>query len=171
MCFSALPLLSLVIGCTPNHSIALESTIEEPSRPASLIEMRDLPTAQQLTRGFYDLEEGSWRWTMGKFAVSVGTPPAASRFGAWVVLKFNLPEVVLRHSKAITLSAAIDHTPLSTETYDQAGPHEYRQEAPAHLLQKDAVFVEFSLDHYWAAGTIEARELGLIVSSVALEPK
>jgi hypothetical protein len=158
-------------GCKPNHSITLEETIEEPTRPAALIQMHDAQTAQQLIRGFNNLEEGSWRWTMGKFAASVGTPPTAERFGAWVVLKFILPEVVLKHFTSVTLSAEVDGTPLYAQTYVQPGPHEYRHEAPARLLQKNAVLLEFSLDHYLPAGLLEARELGLVVSSVALEPK
>ena len=45
------------------------------------------------------------------------------------------------------------------------------RQAPAGLLQKDSVLLEFSLNKYLPAGLIESRELGLIVSSIALEPK
>lgn len=170
-CLWVIPYLGLSIGCSPNHSITPEPTAEEPARLASAIAMADPPRANQLIRGFHRLEEGSWRWTEAKFAASLGTPPGASRSGAWLVLKFSLPPILLQHFKTVTLSSELDHTPLAPETYDASGPHEYRRDVPAPLLKHDAAQVEFSLDHFLAAGTVEARELGLIVTSVALEPK
>jgi len=47
-CLVTLLLLILCSGCTPNHSITLEPTIEEPAGPAALIETGDLKTAPQL---------------------------------------------------------------------------------------------------------------------------
>jgi hypothetical protein len=158
-------------GCRPNHSITPEPTVEEPPRLAAVINVIDPKMAPQLIRGFYPVEEGSWRWTKGKFAVSLARPPGAGRNGAWVILKFQLPGVLLQKLKSVTVSAELDHTPLAPETFDQAGPQEYRREVPAHLLQKESVLVEFSLDRYLPAGMIESRELGLSVSSIALESR
>lgn len=166
-----LAFLILLPGCTPNHSITQEPTIEEAERPATTITMGNLNTAGQLIRGFHRLEQGEWRWTKAAFAVSLGTPPGARNSGAWVVLKFSLSPILLQHFKSVTLSSALDSSPLAPETYYQPGPQEYRREAPAGLLQNDAVLLEFSLDHFLAAGATEARELGLVVTSLGLEPK
>lgn len=108
---------------------------------------------------------------MGHFAVLLGTPPGASHNGAWVMMKFSVPEALMQRYKAVTLSAEVDHVALAPETYVRAGAYEYRRDAPAALFEKDQVQVQFSLDKYLAAGVIEPRELGLVVSMVALEPK
>jgi hypothetical protein len=158
-------------GCRPNHSISLEPTMEEPPRWSAVINMLDPKMTPQLIRGFYGVEEGSWRWTMSKFAVSLGTPPGAGRNGGRIIMKFQLPEVLVQRLKTVTVSAELEHTPLAPETYDQAGTQEYRRDVRAPLLQKDSVLLEFSLDRYLPAGMIEPRELGLTVSSIALEPK
>jgi hypothetical protein len=167
----ALSLLFPSAACKPNHSVTLEPTIEEPDRPLAVLDMRDPKAARQLVRGFHRVEENSWRWTMGHFAVSLGTPPGASHNGASVVMKFSIPDALIERYKTITLSAQLDDKQLSPETYTRSGACEYRRDAPAALLEKDPVQVQFALDKYLAAGAIETRELGLVVASIALEPK
>ena len=168
--FAAALSLTSLIACKPNRSITLEATIEEPPRLSSSVEMGDARTTGQLIAGFHRVEENSWRWTAGHFAVRLGLPPGASHNGVWVVMKFNVPEVLLERYQAITLSAQLNHLALASETYTRSGSYEYRHEAfvPPQI---DSVEVDFSLDKYLASGVVEARELGLVVSSIALEPK
>ena len=162
-----------LVGCKPNTSITLEPTIEESTNKslASVVYTRDPSTAPQLLRGFHAVEQNAWRWTMGKFAVRLGTPLLAARDGAWVVLKFHLPANIVERYKKITLTGEIGQTALAPQSYSQAGDQEYRREAPAKLLEGDAVEVQFSLDKYMAAGVAEGRELGIIVHSIGLERK
>ena len=162
-----------LVGCKPNTSITLEPTIEEPNNKslASVVYTRDASTAPQLLRGFHAVEQNAWRWTMGKFAVKLGTPLLASRDGAWLVLKFHLPTNTVERFKSITLTAEISGTALAPQSYSQAGDQEYRREIPGKLLEGEAVEIQFSLDKYMAAGVAEGRELGIIVRSIGLERK
>ncbi len=157
--------------CKPNHSVTLEPTIEEPSRPSAVINMGDLATGPQLIRGFYPIEENSWRWTTGHFEVLLGAPPAASRVGGLVVLKINVPELLVQRYKAVTLSCELNHALLASETYSRAEAYEYRRDVPAAVFETDPLQLRCSLNKYFAAGAIESRELGLVVTSIALEPK
>ena len=52
-------------------------TVEEGPKLASTFQIGDGTLAKQLAGGFYDIESGSWRWTMKKFAVTLGPPPHA----------------------------------------------------------------------------------------------
>jgi hypothetical protein len=49
--------------------------------------------------------------------------------------------------------------------------HRFVADVPPATLGAEAVLIDFSLDRYLAAGTVDNRELGIIVTSVALEPK
>ena len=86
-------------------------------------------------------------------------------------MKFNLPDVALKKLKSMTLSVTVGAVKLTPETFTTSGEHEYRREVPASVLHKDAVDIAFSLDHYLAPTATQNRELGIVVTSVELEPK
>src|SRR5947209_15907618 len=74
------------------HKKARVETVEE-STPtlASIINAADTRTAPQLLKGFYDVEQNAWRWTMGKFSVTLRPPLNAPQRGATLVVKFAIP--------------------------------------------------------------------------------
>jgi hypothetical protein len=147
-------------------------TIEDENLPAlSFVRAADWNARAQLLSGFHQIEEGGWRWTTGKFSVILAPPPGAAQKGARLVLDFSVPEVVIARRKSVTLSAAVEGHPLAPETCPNPGQYTYSRDVPAVVLGASAVKIDFALDKFLAAGEIERRELGVVVRSVALEPK
>ena len=132
----------------------------------------DDPRAEaQLVKGFYSLEGGPWRWTAGKFSVTLRPPPGAALGGGRLELMLNIPDVVFKELGAITLSATAGGSALAAEKYTQPGDQVYARDVPAIALAGDDVSVEFSTDKAIPAGKIEKRELAVIVTSVGLITK
>ncbi len=120
-----------MFACKRPDPIRLQPTIEEPAAPASVVRIADPSTSEQLLRGFYGRENGSWRWTAPKFTVALGVPPSAPKLGAALALDFTLPDASVRELKRITIGASVGGEKLSPETFDTPGAHEYRREIPA----------------------------------------
>src|ERR1700722_3939843 len=86
-----LPAILLTSACSgKNGRTAVQNDEGEPA-PAkapmvSLLKMNDPGAKEQLVRGVYGLESGTWRWTAGNFAVVLKTPPGASEKGATLTL-------------------------------------------------------------------------------------
>ena len=85
---------------------------------------------------------------MGQFSVALRPPRNAALNGAVLHFKFVLPEAVLSKVKTVSLSASVNGTALSPETYTQAGEFDYSRDVDAKLLAGDAVNVEFTLDKF-----------------------
>jgi hypothetical protein len=60
---------------------------------------------------------------------------------------------------------------LPAETYTRPGDHIYRQDVPPSALSAAVATVDFSLDKSLPAGTLDQRELGIVVESVGFEAK
>lgn len=166
----ALSLFVLTVACRRPDPIRLQPTIEEPPTLPGVIRMTDASTASQLLRGFYPVEQGAWRWTAPKFSVVLGSPPSASKNGAALVLKFSLIDPEIASLKRLTLSAKAGDAALAPETYSDSGQHEYRRDVPATAFTDTNINVNFALDKFLKLDQDE-RQLGLIVTSVALEAK
>lgn len=136
---------------------------------ATTISVADPATLAQLTKGFYGLEEKTWRWTQKSFSVTLAVPRGATEKGAVLVLRFTLPEVLIKNLKSISITAAINGVALPIGSFDQAGDLIYRQEVPRDALRSNPVAVDFSLDKTLPPTTADNRELGIIVSEVGLE--
>jgi hypothetical protein len=160
--------LALSLGCGRQRTAQVGTVEEEDQQLVSMLHVADPNTAIQLVRGFHDIEQNAWRWTRGSFSVALKVPAGASERGAVLELKFVAPEPVIERLKEVTLSASVNGHALEAETYSKAGEYTYRRELPAAALQQEAVTVDFALDKYLAAGEVETRELGIIVSSAGL---
>lgn len=145
--------------------------VDDQTPLAAIVSVADRRTEQQLVRGFHRLESAGWRWTAGRFTVTLQPPGNAASNGAVLLLKFTLPPPVVDRVKSVTLTPAINGAPLAPQTYDKAGEHSYRAEVPPMALSGSPVSVEFTLDHFLKAGEVEDRELGLIVSVIGLEAR
>lgn len=162
----------LLSGCKHRERrVRVEQTEEEGAALASVIRTGDPRVAPQLLKGFYPIEENSWRWTMGQFSVALRPPRNAATKGATLHFKFTLPEAVISHVKAITVSASVAGTALPPETYTKAGEFDYARDVDAKLLAGDSVTVEFALDKFIPAGVVEQRELGVIATSAGFAAK
>jgi hypothetical protein len=164
-------ILLSTLACRREEKIKLEETDESQPILTSTVHAGDPKAAMQLIKGFHGIEQNAWRWTMGHFAVTLQIPAGAAERGGNLVVKFSTPEAVMQKLKKTTLSAVIQKTPIGSATYTAAGEQIFRADVPATLLQGDAVSVEFSLEPFLPAGSLDGRELGVIFVSAALEPK
>ena len=161
----------LLPSCKRKQETQVKLTEETGPTLSSVVHVADPKTAPQLVKGFYDVEQGSWRWTMGKFSVTLRTPTGAAQNGARLVLKCVAHDAVIKKVNAMTLSAKVGSTELGPETFSKSGDQEYKRDVPASACTGESVTVDFAVDKYLPAGAVDNRELGLIVTSVALESK
>lgn len=164
----ALPAILALGGCKRQQAVQVETVEEEGPELVSAVHAADPRAAAQLVRGFHDVEQNAWRWTHGKFAVTLKVPPGAADKGGMLELKFAVPESVLAKKKRLTISAGIDGAAIESESYDKTGEQVYRKEIPAGALRSPAVTINFALDKFLAAGEVESRELGVVFTSISL---
>lgn len=170
-CLVAATLAMSSTACKRSRKQRVETVEDDKTELSSVVSMANTAQAVQLVKGFYDLEQGGWRWTMGKFSVTLKTPAGAGEKGATLELKTSVPEPVLAKIQATTLSASIGGTSLEPAKLDKPGEFVYTREVPASVLKSEAVTVDFELDKFLAAGVVEQRELGIIVTSAGLLAK
>lgn len=144
-------------------------TIEEAPRLPSAVLAGEPQAASQWAAGFYQIEDGAWRWTGRQFAVVLGTPPGAAQRGATLSLRVTVPPVVIQKLTATTLSASINGSELAPETYTKAGDYTYQREIAPSVLAADSARINFHLDRAIPPSGGDARELGIIVLRASLE--
>jgi hypothetical protein len=160
-----------LISCKRHERIRLEPTEETVPQLASVVHTADPQSALQLVKGFHEVEENSWRWTMGKFAVTLKPPPGSAARGATLRFKFTIPEAVIQGVGPMSLTARAERIPLGAEKFEKPGEHAYIREIPPALLQGEAVTLDFALDKVLAPTAKDGRELGVIAAIIGLEAK
>ena len=166
----------LFVACPKNEPELNPPTGQETATPTqppaellSTVHMADPRGAVQLLAGFYDVEQGTWRWTKKAFSVALKPPPPLPDETVTLELRFTVPEVSIRQLQTLTLSATVNGVPVGAETLDKPGDYTFTKPVPAEALDQKIAKVEFRLDNAIAAGEIETRELGLVATSVALK--
>src|SRR5438874_696322 len=158
-------------GCKRAKKTRVEATDEVGAVMESVVNVADPRASAQLLKGFHGVEGNAWRWTMGKFSVTLRSPLNASQKGATLVVKLSIPEPVIKNVKSTTLTANVNGAPIPGETYSKPGDYVYSKDVPASALGADAVSVEFALDKFIPPGAVDQRELGIVVSSIGFEAK
>jgi hypothetical protein len=159
-------------GCSGKHGTTVQNDEGEPAANAPIVsqlKMNDPSVKQQLTKGVYNLEAGSWRWTAGNFSAVLKTPPGAAQKGATLTLTLVVSDAVLAQVHSQTLAAAIAGKTLKSEKYVDPGSHTFTADVPAASLTGDTVTIDFSLDNALPPGPTDRRELGVIVTAVGIE--
>ncbi len=165
-------LLVTAVGCKRRpKKVEAEATEETVQALLTLVHVADQRASLQLLKGFHDIEQNAWRWTMQKFTVTLRPPAGASQRGTTLQVKLVIPDPVIAQLKTISLSANIEGTSLPGETYAKPGEYVYSRDVPATVLASDAVTVDFTLDKALRPSAADARELGIIISSIGFEPK
>ena len=166
----------LFVACPKNEPELNPPTGQETATPTqppaellSTVHMADPRGAVQLLAGFYDVEQGTWRWTKKAFSVALKPPPPLPDETVTLELRFTVPEVSIRQLQTLTLSATVNGVPVGAETFDKPGDYTFTKPVPAEALDQKIAKVEFRLDNAIAAGEIETRELWLVATSVALK--
>ncbi len=131
--------------------------------------MNDRVAASQFIRGFYSVEGDGWRWTARSFCIAL-KPPAGAGLAASgrLIMHLYVPGAQLQKLGPLTLYASIDGRSLGLETYARAGFHDYVREISSEMLDTNIVPIEFCLDKVSPPSPDDGRELGVIVTSVAL---
>lgn len=164
--------LSAMAACRQRpEKVSVETTEEQPETLLSAVHVADPRSSAQLLKGFHDVEQNAWRWTMRKFSVVLGLPAGSSDRGATLELRFSIPETLIDRLKSITLTANVEGTPLPAETYTKPGEFTYTQDVPAKALRGEAAVIDFELDKALPPSAADQRELGVVVSAVGLEAK
>jgi hypothetical protein len=138
---------------------------------AAVAHTADPNAAPQFVRGFHQIEQNSWRWTMGKFAVALKPLPSAAGRAGKLTLNISVPDAVLNVVGPVTLSASLDGKRLAQATYSAGGEYAFEAEVPAAAMGAEAVVFDFELNKYLKAGMVDTRELGIVVSRAALETR
>lgn len=157
-------------ACRPRDKVRLEPTKETLSL-ASTIHMADPQTAAQLTSGFHEIEHNSWRWTKAKFSVTLRPPSGASQKGALLVAHVGVPDALIQRNGPTTLRALLRGTEIGSATYKSSGDYTFTVDVPGAALGDEALTVDFTLDKFLPAGSVDQRELGIIASSIGLDSK
>jgi len=166
----AVGLCTLTCACKRPDPIHLQPTIEEPPALSSTVLISDASQSSQLIRGFYELQNRTWRWAGPRFGVALGSPSGAAKNGAWLVLRFSLAEASINALKTITVAAKVGNAALPAEAFTTPGEHTYRHEVPASAFTRNPVGVEFTVDKFLTPPN-DGRNLALIALSVGLEAK
>ena len=72
--------VALVVDAKRRSSSSLPRKLLEPL--LSTVHAADPKSSIQLIKGFHGVEQNSWRWTMGRFAVTLKPPIGAAEQGA-----------------------------------------------------------------------------------------
>jgi hypothetical protein len=161
----------ITTACNRRGPVRLQETDESAVEISSTVHISDPRTAVQLLKGFHAVEQNAWRWTMGTFSVTLKPPAGAKEKGATLSMKFSLPDAIISHVKTTTLTATAAGKQIGAQTYNASGEYVFTAEIPAAMFTSDALTVDFALSQFLAAGTADSRELGLVASTIALEPK
>jgi len=132
-------------GCHRKRNAAPQAAIEEGPRTATMVTLGDPKSAPQLVSGFYDIENGAWRWTARRFSMTVGARIRSVR------LKVTIPENV---GAPLTLVGAGARYVL-----DRLGDHEC-------MFEVSDGPVEFELDRALPPDDRDGRERGIVVRAV-----
>jgi hypothetical protein len=155
------PLAVVPAGCKLFRKTPLQSTVNT----------FDPHTAGQLVEGFYAVEAGAWRWTARQFSVRLKIPAGAAQKGATLRLSFTVPPAVIEKSGTITLTGSVEGSSLAPQTYSAPGDYTYRRNVPADLCSGSDTTVSFELDKAMTPDGPDKRSLGVVVSTIGLEPK
>jgi hypothetical protein len=139
---------------------------------ASTIFSGDPNVASHFVKGFWGVEDNSWRWTSKDFSVDLSAPLHSDERGAQLVMKLAIPDPVIQKLNSIQLSASIDGYKPDPQTFTKSGQYTYTRDVPPEKLRNaESVRIDFSLDHALPPDANDQRELGIIVSEVGLVAK
>jgi hypothetical protein len=139
---------------------------------AELINMADARHESQLIHGFHPVEENSWRWTHSKFAIRARAPRGAGSSGAWLVLRYSIPEAVLAVHKEVTIRAVSEGVVLDPEICKSTGLQELRRAVPAEAFRMgDEATAEFTVEPFVKPSATDRRELGVIAHAAGFQRK
>jgi len=131
--------------------------------------MADSRTADQLLFGFYQVEDGKWRWTAREFSAALKPPEGAEQRGATLELQVFIPDSQIESLGPMTLSAVTDGYELDPETFSKGGTYVYSRTIPGAALATSLLPVKFSFDKAREPYSGDGRQLAAVVSQIQLQ--
>ena len=168
---AAILVTSSTTGCKRRRKTPESAVAETPTGPATMLSAADPRAAVQFTKGFYEVEDGQWRWSMRECSIALKPPATAASKGAVLFLKFVLPEASIQKLGPITLSAKIGNFAAASARYDKPGLYEYRADVPPSAFTAPMANIDFTLNKALPPGEVDQRELGMIVRIAGFEAK
>jgi tRNA (mo5U34)-methyltransferase len=140
--------------------------LDRDERAFCLLESRyERLTNVELLDGWHESEETGWRWTKPEFSARIRwneqAPPRR------LTMRLYLPEALLERVNPVRLAISVNGAPLAPEEYRIAGAWDLVRAIPAGGANE--FLLRFSLDGSLPPDADDARERGLIVSSIHLE--
>lgn len=160
-------------SCRRTATLHPRPTIEE-AVVANVVDVNDPVVASQLLQGFYQVEQNAWRWVARRFQVRLQTPLSAADRGALFRLRFSLPDVVTQRLPKVTVRATVGGSPgeaLPAVSYTTAGAHTYEQPVTPAALPGNTATITVEVDPYLPSGTLDGRELSVIVNRLELSAR
>jgi hypothetical protein len=133
--------------------------------PSATVVMGDPLVAQQLKRGFHQIEFGQWRWTERKFQLVLRVLPK-DKAHPQLAIRLSVPKPIIDQLTTVTLSCSVDGSSLGSETFNAPGDYWYRRNITQPT--SDVAQVDCELDKAIPPGKTDTRELGIIVWNVAM---
>jgi hypothetical protein len=90
---------------------------------------------------------------------------------ARLILQLYVPDASIQKLGAITLAARLGDHDLAPEIFRRPGQYAFERDVPAGWMTQDPNRFDFALDKSLAPTAQDARELGIVVVSAALEMK
>jgi len=137
---------------------------------SSSIPMNDPAVEKQLIAGFYGIEASSWRWTAKRFSAVLRMPTTERSRDLAIRLSLFIPEIQIQRLGPMTLHAEISGRKLPGQTFSHAGPYKYIAQLSDSDPPRALECIDFSLDKATPPTAVEARELGVVVTAVEIEP-
>jgi hypothetical protein len=159
--------MAAMAGC--KKSMPVQYVEEGGSQLATAVNTGDPRAAIQLLRGFHDVENDAWRWTGPKFAVALRPPKEIPAEGASLYLDYTVAELFAQKVPKATLTVKVNGKALEPEVITKPGSFKLERMVPAAMLPGDVATIDFALDKYLEAGTVDQRDLGLIVTAIGLQ--
>ena len=148
-----------------------EASKDAPAEPATMLGMADSRSTVQLIKGFYEIENGGWRWSTKEFSAALKPPSTAFAKGATLVLRFSVMDASIAKLGPLTLTAKVGSTACPAQKYDKAGTYEFKCAIPGTELSNPIATADFALDKVLPMTAGDQRELGLVVAMVGFEAK
>ncbi|HXA66130.1 MAG TPA: methyltransferase domain-containing protein [Bryobacteraceae bacterium] len=117
----------------------------------------------QLLSGWHAAEAAGWRWTEQRFSARLN---AGSARPARIELRFFVPQALIERYGPLTLHAAADGVPLSSQTYHESARFTYRATLDKAPADGGKVQLDFWLDHALPPSEADERELGIVVAAL-----
>jgi len=127
----------------------------------------DRPVNVLYGRGWHAPEEGGWRWTEREFAVRFESAKrvAANRLR----LGLFVPEPVIERFGKVTIEAVANGMTLAPDTLTDPGTHEFVRSLEPFSTAAGDIRVDFRLTAALAGDAADARERGVVVTSIGVE--